>query len=47
MNLAFGVLFLWWGAAAMYVATHGLGAATPWAAFIALINKLRGEDVTI
>lgn len=44
MNLAFGVFFLWGGAAALYIASHGLGAATPWAAFAALIDKLRGGD---
>lgn len=43
MNLALGVFFLWNGAALMYLATHGLGASTPWGAFQALIGKLRGD----
>lgn len=30
MNLALGVWFLWVGAGLLYLASHGLGAATPW-----------------
>ena len=41
MNLAFGIAFLWMGAAAMYVASHGLGATSPWLAFAALLEKIR------
>jgi hypothetical protein len=41
MNLAFGVLFLWMGAGAFYIASHGLGAGTPWGAFSALLGKMR------
>lgn len=39
MNLAFGVLFIWLGAALLYVASHGLQATTPWQAFQSVLNK--------
>lgn len=41
MNLAFGVAFMWAGASLYYLATHDLGATTPWGAFSALMAKLR------
>jgi hypothetical protein len=41
MNLAFGVLFLWMGAGALYIASHGLGGGTPWGVFSALLDKMR------
>lgn len=43
MNLAFGVASLWLGAALLYIGVHGLEAATPWGAFMALIAKMREE----
>lgn len=46
MNLAFGVLFLWSGASLLYIATHGLGASTPWGAYTALLAKMRESDST-
>lgn len=33
MRLALGVLFLWLGAACLWVATHGTEAKTPWQVF--------------
>lgn len=41
MNLAFGVLFLWLGAACLWVATHGTSAATPWDAYQDVIGAVR------
>ena len=47
MNLAMGILFLWVGAALIYIAVHGLtlknGAPvkTPWDAFAGLMDKIR------
>lgn len=32
MNLAFGLLFIYLGAAGLWVAFHGTDATTPWAA---------------
>jgi hypothetical protein len=46
MNLAFGVLFLWFGASLLYVASHGLDAATPWAAFQTILSKARAAGPT-
>jgi hypothetical protein len=42
MNLAFAVVFLWMGAAMLYLASHGLEASTPWGAFSTVIHKVRG-----
>lgn len=44
MKLAFGVWFLWMGAAAMYIAVHGLEATSPWYAFALLMKKMRESD---
>lgn len=41
MGLAFGVLFLWLGAACLWVATHGTQASTPWEAFQQIIGGIR------
>lgn len=41
MNLAFGVLFLWLGAACLWIATHGTAAATPWDAYREVIDAIR------
>jgi len=43
MNLAFGVLFLFLGAACLYVASHGLEASTPWGAFQTVLSKAGGD----
>jgi hypothetical protein len=40
MNVAFGVLFLWTGAAALWVAFHGTDLSSPWAAFTALTGAI-------
>lgn len=45
MNLAFGVLFLWLGAACLWLATHGTSAATPWEAYREVIDAIgRGAE---
>jgi len=44
VNLAFGVLFLWLGAGLLYVASHGLEARTPWAAFETVLARTRGPQ---
>lgn len=42
MRLALGVLFLWLGAAFLYLASSGLKqASTPWGAYQTLIAKIR------
>lgn len=41
MGLALGVLFLWLGAACLWVATHGTQADTPWKAFQQIIGGLK------
>lgn len=41
MNLAFGVLFMWLGAALIWIATHGTGASTPWEAYQSVIDGIR------
>jgi membrane-bound lytic murein transglycosylase B len=46
MNLAFGIAFLWLGAAAFYVASHGLVASSPWGVFAALLEKIRESSAT-
>lgn len=41
MRLAFGVLFLWLGCALLWVATHGVQAATPWQAYQTVLGAIR------
>lgn len=41
MNLAFGALFLWLGAACIWVAAHGTEARTPWQAYQQIIGGIR------
>lgn len=41
MNLAFGVMFLWLGAALIWIATHGTDADTPWEAYQSVIKAIR------
>lgn len=43
MNLALAMMFLWLGAGALYLASHGMEAATPWAAFQTVLGKARGD----
>jgi hypothetical protein len=42
MNLAFAIVFLWIGAAALHLASHGIQATTPWEAFQTVLSKARG-----
>jgi hypothetical protein len=42
VNLAFGVLFLWLGAAFLYTASRGLDARTPWQAFQTVLSRAAG-----
>lgn len=44
MNLALAVVFLWMGAACLYLASHGLEASTPWAAFQTVLSKAAGPN---
>jgi hypothetical protein len=44
MNLVMAILCLWVGAAMLFLASHGLEAATPWAAFQTVLTKARGES---
>lgn len=41
MNLALAVIFLWLGATLLYLASRGLEAATPWAAFQTVMTRMR------
>lgn len=41
MGLALSVLFLWLGAALLWVAAHGTQASTPWAAFQQVTGAMR------
>lgn len=41
MNLAFGILFIWVGAAMIWIATHGTDASTPWEAYQQIITGIR------
>lgn len=41
MNLAFGVLFLWLGAACLWLAARGTDAVTPWGAYRQVIDAVR------
>ena len=42
MNLAFAVLFLWFGASLLYLASHGLEASSPFAAYRSVLGKMAG-----
>jgi hypothetical protein len=42
VNLAFAIVFLWMGAAALHLASHGIQADTPWGAFQTVLGKARG-----
>jgi hypothetical protein len=44
MNFVLGVLLLWIGSAALFVAVHqGQGATTPWELYSDLIARVRGQ----
>lgn len=49
MSLALGIVFLWLGAACIYVAVHGLTLADgqpvkgPWDAYNGLMNKIKAS----
>lgn len=49
MNLALGIVFLWLGAACIYIAVHGLTLANgqpvhgPWDAFNGLLQKIKAS----
>lgn len=43
MNVAIGVLLLWLGAAALWVAFHGTGATTPWGAFTSVTDAINKQ----
>lgn len=42
MGFAMGVLFIWLGAACLWVAVHGTEATTPWGAYQEVVKGLRG-----
>lgn len=45
MNLALGILFLWLGAACIFLAAHGTEAKTPWQAYSQIIGAVqKGVD---
>lgn len=41
MNLAFAVIFLWTGAALLFLASRGLEEASPWGAFQTVMTHIR------
>lgn len=41
MNLALAIVFLWVGAACLWLATHDTPAATPWEAYGEIIKAIR------
>lgn len=41
MNLAMGIVFLWLGAACLWIASHGTEASTPWGAYKQVIGAVR------
>lgn len=43
MGLAFGILFLWLGAACLWVASHGTEARTPWGVFQEVLGGIRAS----
>lgn len=45
MNLAFGIIFMWLGAACIWLATRGTDATTPWGAYKAVLDGIgKGVD---
>lgn len=43
MNVALGIVFLWLGAACLWVAFHGTEAATPWQAFEQVTSAINSQ----
>lgn len=41
MGMAMGVLFLWLGAACLWVASHGTQAKSPWDVFSQVLGGLK------
>jgi len=41
MGLAFASLFFFLAGACLYLATHGLEASTPWAAYATVLGRIR------
>lgn len=41
VNLVFGIMFIWLGAALIWIATHGTDAETPWDAYQQVIGAIR------
>lgn len=46
MKLALGIIFLWVGGAALFLASHGMEASSPWGAFNTLLTKIGSADAT-
>lgn len=44
MNLAFAILFLYLGAALIYLGTRQIEAQTPWGVFQTILTAGRGGD---
>jgi hypothetical protein len=45
VNLALGIIFLWLGAACIFLAAHGTEAKTPWQAYSQIIGAVsKGVD---
>jgi hypothetical protein len=43
VNVALGVLFIWAGAACLWVAFHGTEASTPWDAFQSVFGAVNAQ----
>ena len=43
MNLSFGLVLIWVGSAAVWLATRSTQATKPWEAFQEIIGAVRGE----
>jgi hypothetical protein len=43
VNVALGVLFMWLGAACLWVAFHGTDAKTPWQAFEQVTGAINAQ----
>jgi hypothetical protein len=47
VKFALGVMFLWSGAACLYLASHGIEATTPWGAWRTLLTQIgQSNDAT-
>jgi membrane protein implicated in regulation of membrane protease activity len=43
VNLALGVLLLWLGSAALWVAFHGTSATNPWDAYVQVTSAINKQ----